>query len=280
MKNNKDNPGIGLSFLYNNKLGRIILKIFVCNRWFTVLVSFIMKSRISSLFIKRFIKKNNINMDDYDNIKYKSFNDFFIRYIKRGKRNYKSSKDEVLAPCDSNLLHYKITNDLVFNVKSSKYSLGSILNDEALASRYKNGDLLIFRLAPKDYHHYYFIDDGNLKKTYTINGKFHTVNPIVYDKFEVFKENTRCINILKTKNMDDVLYIEVGALLVGKIKNIPGIVGFNKMDEKGYFEYGGSTIIVVFKQDIINIDKKIVNNSKNNIETAVKLGEKIGKINK
>lgn len=280
MKKVVDNPNKGLSFLYNNVVGRIILKLFVNNSFVTNIVGLYMKSSFSKIRIKKFIKDNNINMDDYEQKKYKSFNDFFIRYIKPDKRIISKGKDDLISVCDSSLTYYKITDDLLFDVKKSKYSLKSILKNEKIANKYKDGDLLIFRLSPKDYHHYYFFDEGRVKNSYYIKGKYHTVNPIVYDKYEVFKENTRCITEISTKHFNDVLYIEVGALCVGKIKNKENVKTFKKMDEKGYFEFGGSTVILVFKKDIIRINDDILKLSKDGFEVSVKLGEKIGKIKK
>ena len=125
-------------------------------------------------------------------------------------------------------------------------------------------------------HRYYFIDDGYVLKKYKIDGCFHSVNPIVYDKYEVFKENARECTLLKTNNFEKLLYVEVGALLVGKINNY-NIKKFNKGDEKGYFMFGGSTVIILVKKDIIKVDSKILKNSKLGYESCVKFGEKIAK---
>lgn len=89
----------------------------------------------------------------------------------------------------------------------------------------------------------------------------------------MFVRNSRVINIMETENFGDVLQVEVGAILIGKIVN-HDISDFSKLDEKGYFEYGGSTIIQVFKKDKIKLDKRI----KPNVENIVKIGEKVGEV--
>ena len=272
----KENPNIGLSFLYNTKLGRIILKPMINNSFVSNLVGLFFKSRLSCLMINKFVKNNNIDMSEYVNKKYKSFNDFFIRDIKDGKRTFSKDKDTLCACCDSYLTHHKIRNDLTFEIKGTKYTIDSLLNNKKLANSYKDGDILIFRLAPNNYHHYYFPFDGTLKESYLIKGKFHSVNPIVYDKYAVYKENTRNVSILSTKLYGDVIYMEVGALLVGKIKN-NNVKTFTTGDEKGYFEYGGSTVILIFKNDKLLIDDIVKNTSIENYELSVKLGEKIRK---
>ncbi len=271
----KDNPGIGLSFLYNTKIGRIILKPLVSTKTVSNISFFVLNSKISCLLIKPFIKKHDINMNDYELKKYKSFNDFFIRKIKPEKRKIIKNKDIFIAPCDSKLTVYEIDSKLTFKVKNSLYDVSSLIKDEKIAKKFKGGYALVYRLSPEDYHRYYFIDDGIVLKNYKIDGFFHTVNPVVYDKFKVFKENTRECTYIKTKNFSEVLYVEVGALLVGKINNHK-LLNFKKGEEKGYFMYGGSTVIILVKKDVVKIDDEIINNSKNGYETYVKLGEKIG----
>ena len=274
-KSKIDNPNKGLSFLYNNFFGRLLLKPLVAWPLVSNIAGWFLDRRISVFFIKPFIKKNNINMEDFVFKKYDSFNDFFIRQVKEEKRPVSMEKNLFIAPCDSKLTCYKIKNNLTFNVKNSIYSLKSILNDEQLSEEFDGGYLLVFRLSPEDYHRYHFIDDGKIINNYKINGRFHTVNPIVYDKYEVFKENQREVTILKTNNFGKVIYVEVGALLVGKINNIKIIGKFNKSEEKGHFKFGGSTVILIVKKDIINISNNILNNSKKYIETTVKYGEVI-----
>ncbi len=271
-----DNSEKGLSFLYNSKVGRLILKPLVANKFISNFVGWVLDRKISCVGIKPFVRKNNIKIDDYEKKRYDSFNDFFIRKIKPEKREIIMDEDVFISPCDSKLIAYKINEKTIFNVKNTAYDVFSLTNNKKISKEFKNGYALVFRLSPADYHRYYFVDDGVVLEKYKINGKFHTVNPIVYDKFEVFKENTRECTLLQTKNFDKLLYIEVGALLVGKINN-HDIKKFNKGDEKGFFMYGGSTVIILVKKNIIGLDKKILKNSKFGYETSVKLGEKIAK---
>ena len=275
----KNNPNKGLLFLYNTRLGRIFLKLIFINPFVSKVVGWFMDTKLSCVMIKKFIKSNNIDMSEYEDKKYTSFNDFFTRKVKKEKRVFDDNKNSLSSPCDSYVTHYKITDDLLFNVKNSLYSISSILNDDLLAKKYANGDLIIFRLTPSNYHRYHYFDDGKMLYNKKIKGKFHTVNPIVYDKYEVFKENTREYNVLKTKRFGKVVYMQVGALLVGKINNY-NKKSFKMKEEAGYFSYGGSTCILIFEKDTIKINRNILNKSKKNIEVNVKYGEKIGEIKK
>ena len=64
--------------------------------------------------------------------------------------------------------------------------------------------------------------------------------------------------------------------MIGKIVNLDK-AQFKKGEEKGHFEFGGSTVIVLMNKDI-KLNKRILENSKNDIETIVKLGQNIGKL--
>lgn len=272
----KDNPNKGLSFLYNTYVGRIILKPLVKSKFISALTGKFMDSSISKFMIKPFIKSHNIKMEEYITKKYNSFNDFFIRNIKKEARLINGNKNALIAPCDSKLTCYEITKDLKFNVKNSTYSVSSLINDENVANAFNEGYALVFRLSPEDYHHYLFCDDGIIINNYKIDGKYHSVNPIVYDNYKVFRENTRECTLVKTNNFKNIMYVEVGALLVGKICNIKKQGKFKKGEEKGYFMYGGSTVILLIQKDALLIDDEIIKNSNKNIETCVKCGEKIG----
>ena len=170
---------------------------------------------------------------------------------------------------------YNIDENLKIDVKYSTYTLEELLNKKLDINIYKNGYCLIFRLSVDDYHRFVFPDDGKYVKRYHVKGELHTVRPIA-SKYRVFSRNTREISLLQTENLGDIIQIEVGALLVGKIQN-KEVKHFKKLEEKGYFEYGGSTIILLLRNNV-QIDEDIKENSQKGIETKVKIGERIGKI--
>lgn len=272
----KDNPNKGLSFLYNTAAGRIILKPIVKGAFLSCLVGKFMDTKLSKIMIKPFIKNHNINMNEFEDKNYSCFNDFFIRNIKKELRPISKNKNDLIALCDSKLTCYKIDKGLTFKIKNSTYSVSSIINDKEKSILFENGYALVFRLSPEDYHHYIFCDDGVIINNYKISGKFHSVNPIAYEKFKVFKENQRECTLVETKNFGIVMYVEVGALLVGKIKNLKNAGKHKKGEEKGYFMYGGSTVVLLVQENKIKIDEEILENSTLGFETYVKCGEKIG----
>ena len=75
----------------------------------------------------------------------------------------------------------------------------------------------------------------------------------------------------------DVLMMEVGALLVGRIVNHHGKATVARGQEKGYFQFGGSTVVLLLEKGRVCIDEDILANSKDSAETVVRLGEAIGR---
>ena len=256
-----------LKFFYSTILGRIILKI-ATTHLIANIYAIYMNSKLSKHKIKKFIKKNNINMDDYELVEYKSFNDFFMRNIKDNKRTIETG---LIALCDSKLSVYKINKDSNFKIKNSIYTIEELIGEKN--NKYKYA--LIFRLCVDDYHHYVYPDDGKVLSQKYIKGKLHTVQPIALKKYKVFTENSRCVTFLNCKNLGNICYIEVGAMMIGKIVNEP-VTSFKKGDEKGHFEFGGSTIVLLLEKEI-DINNIILDNTNNDIETIVKLGNNIGR---
>ena len=261
-----------VKFLYQNLFGRVILKL-LNNRLTANIVAKYMNSRLSIKRIDKVIRDNNIDMNLYEIEKWQSFNHFFLR--KKKQLNFDMDKDHFVSPCDSKLLAIKLNKDATFDIKGSIYTLKDIVNKD-LSKEYQNGYALIFRLEVTDYHHFHFIDDGTMDNYEFIRGCLHTVQPIAYSKYKIFHTNCREYTTLHTKQFGDVLEVEVGAMMIGKISNNKSIKSFKKGDEKGYFEFGGSTIILFVKDKQIILDNDILLNSSLGYETIVSCGEKIG----
>jgi phosphatidylserine decarboxylase len=225
---------------------------------------------------RKSIKANDIDMSDFIDTDYASYNEFFTRNVKKGARNFEKNDYILGAPCDSKVSYYKINDDTHILVKDTEYSLDDLLLTPSLTDEFLGGTCLVFRLSVDDYHHYHFFDDGCAEDERVIKGVFHTVNPIANDYYPIYKRNTRSYTLLHTKHFDDVVFMEVGALMVGKIVNYK-ISTFRKGEEKGYFEFGGSTVICLFKKGIVDVDEDIKKHSENNDEVKVKLGERVGK---
>ena len=264
-----------LAGLYGTVLGRILLKPLTAP-WISRLAGAFLSTKASCFLIRPFIRSNHIDMSQFEDVSYQSYNDFFSRKIRPDARVIDQNPEHLISPCDCKLTAYPITPDCSFTVKHTSYTVSSILKDDQLAQRYNGGYALVFRLCVDDSHRYCYVADGTTDQPVRIPGVLHTVNPIANDHYPIYKENAREYSLLHTDQFGDILVMEVGALMVGKIVNHPVAGPVNRGQEKGYFQFGGSTIVLLLGANRAVIDHDILSNSQAGIETVVRFGEKIG----
>lgn len=268
-----------LRWMYNHRLGRAVLKVLV-RPCISKAGGRLLDSKWSTCLIAPFIRHNHIDLSCCAEQEYKSYNAFFTRQIKPEYRPLKGNERTLISPCDGKLSVYPIVHDRNgksrFRIKDTAYTVQSLLRSKRLAEYYDGGFACIFRLTVDDYHRYCYIDEGQKSKNIHIPGIFHTVNPAANDTVPIYKENTREYSLLKSRHFKTVLMMEVGALMVGRIRNYHGACNVKRGQEKGRFEFGGSTVVLLLKKDTVYIDKKILENTQRGYETVVKLGEKIG----
>lgn len=266
-----------LADAYGSSAGRALMK-FLSLPVFSKCARHILNSRISAGFSVDFAEKNNIDLFDYEQCNYRSFNDFFTRKIKPGRRFVTKDDTMLISPADGKISAYSITNSNIFVIKNSVYSVESLLRDKKLAAKYMGGTALIIRLSVDDYHRYCYPANGVKSHDRFISGFLHTVNPVVNRYIPVYKENSRSYCMLRTDNFGDIIQMEVGALMVGKISNnYPfGPHKVKRGDEKGFFEFGGSTIVLLLEKDKVRVCSDLLKNTAEGYETKVKQGEMIG----
>ena len=264
-----------LSFLYTNIFGRMLLKPLIQPQ-VSKLAGRYLSSAHSKWLISKFIERNEINMDIYEECDYSSFNDFFTRKIKPDCRPVPEDLDVLISPCDCLATVYPIQENTTFSIKNTEYTLRSLLRSPRLAKRFRGGYAYVLRLTVEDYHRYLYSVSGKQSKNYHIDGTFHTVNPIANDYLPIYKENTREYTVIRSKEFGDVLQMEVGALLVGKISNHKQSTVVTRGEEKGFFEYGGSTIVVLTQKGRVTPRSDLLTHSKNGYETKVLQAHPLG----
>lgn len=275
IKKEHSSQDILLEWLYSHRIGRMLVRPLISPQA-SRLGAKILNSKASALIVPLFVRRHAIAMEDYEPVAYASYNDFFTRKLARGARSVGQAKDVLVSPCDSRLSVYKIDGACTFTMKHTEYTVESLLKSRKLANRFAGGFVWVFRLCVDDYHRYIYVDDGVVSKNRRIPGVFHTVNPAANEAFPIYKENTREYCLLKSENFGTVLQMEVGAMLVGRIENRPGGRAVCKGEEKGNFAFGGSTVILMTQKGRALPDVDILRNSKNGVETRVRLGECVG----
>ncbi|MBP5385353.1 MAG: phosphatidylserine decarboxylase [Lachnospiraceae bacterium] len=264
-----------LAFLYQTAFGRLILKI-LCKPQISELCGRFMDTGASRILIKPFVRKNHIDLSEYET-GFSCFNDCFCRRIKPGLRAFCEEEDALCSPCDGLLSVYRVNGDTVLPVKQSRYTIPDLLRNSRLAEKFTDGCCLVFRLCVNHYHRYSYFDSGSKGKNIRIPGILHTVRPIALARYPVFIQNSREYTVLHTVHFGDAVQMEVGAMLVGKISNHHGTHRFVRGEEKGCFLYGGSTIIVLLQKNTVKFSDEIEKITGTGEEKPVRMGDVIGR---
>jgi phosphatidylserine decarboxylase len=182
----------------------------------------------------------------------------------------------VVSPADGKLLAYSDIQNQDFIVKGFKFNIGDYFDKQDLINRYKDGSLMIIRLCPTDYHRYHFPVNGRVVEDAMINGDYYSVSPIALKKkIELLVMNKRSYCEIESREFGKVVMSEVAATMVGTMVNTYQGNEIVKGQERGYFKFGGSTVILFFEKDRIKIDADLLKNTAMGLETEVKMGSRI-----
>jgi len=270
-----------LKFLYGNTFGRFAFLPLAKQKIITKKYGKMMSSSKSVKRIQPFI--DSLKIDISESIKrvneFKSFNDFFYRKLKPGTRKIGNG---LVSPGDGRVLAFeKISEVNSFYVKGTEFTLKAFLKDDVILEKHKNSSMIIVRLAPNDYHRYHFPFKGIASEAKKIKGPYYSVSPIALQAnfSKVFCRNKKEICSLTTEAQGEILVIPVGATMVGSLNSTyePKDV-VEKGQEMGYFAFGGSTVVLLFESDHFKIDEDLLQNTKNNIETFLQMGEQVASV--
>lgn len=276
--------GVGaVRWLYQSPIGKLLQRL-LCTAPISGMYGVLQDSAASANKIPGFIKNFNINMDDYvpedgrtmEN-PYSSFNQFFIRRFKDGKRPIEETPSLMPAFAEARYFAYEsMTDEAKIPVKGQYMSAKALLAHSEWEDVFDEGPLLLARLCPVDYHRFHYPDNGKVLDFYELHGAYHSVNPIALkERPEIFHINERAVTILQTENFGKLAYIEVGATMVGKIVQSTDLKSFKRGEEKGYFLFGGSTVIVLGEKGKWKPTDDLIKHTNEGMETWVPLGQKL-----
>lgn len=266
-----------LVWLYYNPIGEATLWALAKRKLLSTIYGNMMDCTYSAKKIHPFIEDFDIDMSVAQEQEFKNFNDFFTRKLKDDARPINSSTKIVVSPADGKILAYADISNSDFIIKGFRFNVSSFLDNPDLAQKYHDGALIIIRLAPVDYHRFHFPVNGSVSPNKKIEGDYYSVNPFALrKKAEIFFLNKREYTILSNPLFGDVIMAEVGATMVGSIEQTFKGSSVNKGEEKGYFKFGGSTVVLLFEKSKIRIDEDLLINTSKGYETTVKMGERIG----
>jgi phosphatidylserine decarboxylase len=271
----------GIRFLYGTRFGRWLATTFLARPWLSRLVGWYHSSQWSQKKIDRFIKAYAIPMQEFEETGYRSFNDFFIRKFKESERPFVSELEKMPAVAEGRYLAFKkMSSAHVYPVKGDYLSAQQILGNHSYTREFEGGPLLIARLCPTDYHRFHYPDHGKTLDYYRVPGLYHSVNPVALKAYDtIFSGNERRVSIIETENLGRLAYVEVGAMCVGRIvqSHSPDLA-FSRGDEKGYFLFGGSTVIIFGQPGRWEPERDLLEQTARQRETLVRLGEPVARV--
>ncbi len=266
-----------LVWLYNNPVGEATLWALVKRKLVSSIYGNMMDRPSSTKKIQPFVEEFDIDMSSVQKQEFNSFNDFFTRKLKNNARPVDTNSTITVSPADGKLLAYADISNSDFIIKGYRFDILSFLNNADLAKNYLDGTLVIIRLAPLDYHRFHFPISGRVSPITRIDGDYYSVNPLALRKIiEIFCLNKREFIIISNPLFGDVVMAEVGATMVGSIIQTYTGNFVKKGEEKGYFKFGGSSVVLLFEKNKIRIDDDLLINTLKGYETAIKEGERIG----
>jgi phosphatidylserine decarboxylase len=265
-----------LVWLYNNPVGEATLWALAKRKVVSSVYGNMMDRPASTKKIQPFVEELDIDMSTAQKQVFNSFNDFFTRKLKNNARPVDTGSTVAVSPADGKILAYAHISNSDFIIKGYRFDVSSFLNGR-LAQNYLDGTLVIIRLAPFDYHRFHFPMSGSVSPITRINGDYYSVNPFALRKMtEIFCLNKREFTVISNPLFGDVVMTEVGATMVGSIVQTYTGSFVKKGEEKGYFKFGGSTVVLLFEKNKIRIDEDLLMNTLKGYETVIREGERIG----
>lgn len=266
-----------LRFLYEGGLRGRLARVALRRPLASKLYGLVQRSSFTASRVEKFAKDVGIDPREAEHAlsAYASVDDFFARRLKPGARPIDENPAHLISPADARVLAFPKLEGELLPVKGSRLTLQELVGDEAVAARYRGGSGMVFRLSVADYHRFHFPDTGRATPWRELGSALDSVHPIALGSGAKSFLNKRHVSELESDHFGRLLLVEVGALCVGKIIQtyFPGPV--RRGVEKGYFRFGGSTVVLVAEERAFHFDEDLVKTTEQGLETLVRMGTRI-----
>jgi phosphatidylserine decarboxylase len=198
-----------------------------------------------------------------------SWNDFFTRRFKEGRRPVSSPKNDkvIVSACEST--PYKISVNVQeqneFWVKAQPYSLADLLANDAAVEEFVGGTIYQSFLSATNYHRWHSPVAGTVVRAFVRAGTYYSeaesegADAIEPTNSQAYLAHVATRAIILIQADDPVIgllaVVSIGMLEVSSCVINPNIkAGYHvdKGDELGYFQFGGSTECLIFRADVID----------------------------
>ena len=196
---------------------------------------------------------------------WRTFNQFFARHVKPGKRPIEGLCDDdvVTSPADSTFKdQYDIEKEgeAAIEVKGVEWDIAELVQDSGYTEEFAGGTFCHMYLSVHDYHRYHTPVRGEVLDTDIIDGRY-SLDVVKNDDGnldttdgDTYQFNQERGLIIYDSPVGLVGMLPIGMGIVSSIELlVEEGVEIQKGDEAGYFQFGGSDIILLFEEDAVDI---------------------------
>ncbi len=267
--------------IYGSKPGLLLLHTLLKRAFFSRWYGARMDTPKSAGQIEGFIRDFRINREEsLEPVEsFRSFNEFFYRKLKPGARPLDESPDSAVFPADGRHMGFPDASQMegAF-IKGQKFDIPALLGDSELGERYSRGTVVLSRLCPTDYHRFHFPVSGTPGGTRQISGPLASVSPYALRRHLAWLwTNKRTVTLLDSDLFGQVALVDVGATCVGSIfQTFDAGKKVAKGAEKGYFSFGGSTVMTLFEPGRIRLAEDLLECTSRQQELYAPMGAYMG----
>ena len=267
-----------LRLAYEHPAGPAFLHTLLKRRLFSAWFGRRMKRSSSRRLIGPFIEEFGLDPAEFaaPPDSFASFNEFFARRLRPAARPLAATP--AVFPCDGRHLGFPDLSavEAVF-AKGQRFDLPALLGSRALAERFAAGSLVLSRLCPVDYHRFHFPADGVPGAPRLLNGPLFSVSPLALRRnLSYLWQNKRVLTEFQTPDFGTVLLLEISATNVGSIRQtFTPHEPVRKGEEKGYFEFGGSSLITLFEPGRLTLREDLLAHSAEQVEFFAPFGARL-----
>ncbi len=243
------------------------------NEWMSRLASAwgeFLDTPASAAGIETFTSNPNYRIDDYIRgpSGWQTFNQFFAREIRPGKRPVAAATDDtvIVSPADAVFMgKWPINDNSEITVKGVTWAISELLDGSPYQDAFKNGIYMHSFLYVDDYHRYHVPVAGVIKEVRNIHGKVYldvrrqadgTLDVIDGDTYQFNQE--RGLVVIDSPDVGLVAVLPIGMAFVSSVNLTPRVgATLRKGDPFGYFLFGGSDIVMVFQDSNVVIDAEV-----------------------
>lgn len=271
-----------LTWLHGSEGGWLLTRWILSRSFVSRSHGWLNRRRWSARKIAGFVRTMNVDMEESLRAEgeFRSFNDFITRRIDLSRRPIHPDPAVCVAPADGRVRAFPVVGrDTRFTLKRTGFDLRTLLRDEELAARYAGGSMVVSRLYLADYHHFHFPAEGTPGEPRIVRGRCYATTPYTPRRTVPFlAENHRQLTILDSPRFRRIALVEVGAFTIASIRQrFRPDRPVRRGEHKGYFELGGSVVVLLFERGAIRLDEDLCENTRAGLETYVRLGESLGR---